>query len=114
MSNPNDQNYYYGQPGMSHQTSYGWGDANQDGVSFDMDTNFGQEQYAFNNFLKSNKSLLLYFLLDTFNHLTIHKLLPMQAQCQILPHHLGYTHRYLKVMNRHTLDLLKVHMGDSS
>ena len=39
MSNPNDPNYYYGQP------NYGWGDANQgEGISFDMDSNFGQEQ----------------------------------------------------------------------
>lgn len=41
MSNPNDPNYYYGQP-----SNYGWGDAHQgDGISFDMDSNFGQEQH---------------------------------------------------------------------
>lgn len=44
MSNPNDPNFYgYGQ----QQSNYGWGDANQgEGISFDMDSNFGQEQYV--------------------------------------------------------------------
>ena len=42
MSNANDPNYYgYGHP----SNNYGWGDGNQgDGISFDMDSNFGQEQ----------------------------------------------------------------------
>ena len=43
MANPNDPNYYnYGQQAQS----YGWGDSGQgnDGISFDMDSNFGQEQ----------------------------------------------------------------------
>lgn len=41
MANPNDYNYQYGQ----HGSSYGWSDANQgEGISFDMDSNFGQEQ----------------------------------------------------------------------
>lgn len=46
MSNPNDQNYFYGQSaGMGQQAGYGWGDANQgEGISFDMDSNFGQDQ----------------------------------------------------------------------
>jgi hypothetical protein len=42
MANPNDPNYYnYGQQAQS----FGWGDTVQgDGISFDMDSNFGQEQ----------------------------------------------------------------------
>lgn len=48
MANPNDQNYYYGQPSGMAQPGYGWGDANQgDGISFDMDSNFGQEQLVY-------------------------------------------------------------------
>lgn len=49
MSNPNDQNYFYGQSaGMGQQAGYGWGDANQgEGISFDMDSNFGQDQLIF-------------------------------------------------------------------
>jgi hypothetical protein len=45
MANPNDPNYYYGQSAGMAQPGYGWGDANQgEGISFDMDSNFGQEQ----------------------------------------------------------------------
>ena len=48
MANPNDQNYYYGQSSGMAQPGYGWGDANQgDGISFDMDSNFGQEQLVY-------------------------------------------------------------------
>lgn len=40
MAGMNDPNYYYNQ-----QQNYGWEDAGQgDGVSFNMDSNFGQEQ----------------------------------------------------------------------
>ncbi|XP_046437954.1 protein YIPF5-like [Daphnia pulex] len=46
MANPNDPNYYYGQSAGMAQPGYGWGDANQgEGISFDMDSNFGQEQH---------------------------------------------------------------------
>ena len=41
MAGMNDQNYYYNQ----QPPNYGWEDAGQgDGVSFSMDSNFGQEQ----------------------------------------------------------------------
>lgn len=45
MANPNDPNHYYN---MGQQMNYGWGDATQqgDGISFEMDSNFGQEQYT--------------------------------------------------------------------
>ena len=40
-----DPNYYYGQhPGVPQAQSYEWGDAQNDGITFSMDPNFGQEQ----------------------------------------------------------------------
>ena len=45
MANPNDPNYYYNQNDQQSM-NYGWGDAAQqgDGITFDMDNNFGQDQ----------------------------------------------------------------------
>lgn len=40
MANFDEQQYYYGQ----QSAAYGWGDVNQEGSSYDIDANFGQEQ----------------------------------------------------------------------
>lgn len=51
MANPNDPNYYYNQNDQQSM-NYGWGDAAQqgDGITFDMDNNFGQDQQHFQSF----------------------------------------------------------------
>ena len=99
MANPNDPNYYYGQ----QSASYGWSDASQqgDGLSFDMDSNFGQDQYEMlNNTLDTLHRNHFIFISGTFNPLTT-----LEMPCRTQEHSLGSIHQP-KAMTLLTLDQL--------